>query len=136
MARLTAFCFLPLVLILGCSKEDGDRSHVTGNITFKGVPVAAGQIDFLPDPVKNSSGSQGFAPIKAGSYDTRQGRGTSGGAMMVRITGHDGNPTPDSPLGKVIFIHEEPLDLQPGSGPRDFVVPPDAAKNVGKHDPV
>lgn len=138
--RLLLFFLVPplTAAACGCGRNDaGDgRRHVSGKVTFNGAPVPAGRISFTPDAEKHPDGAQGAADIKGGAYDTRTGRGTSGGRVLVQIEGYDGNAAPDQPLGKALFLHEETIDLPPGTATRDFVVPPGAAKNVGKPDPV
>ncbi len=90
---------------LGCGPEDPRGKHVRGSVTFKGAPVPAGDIQFLPKP--GNTGPAGSAKIIDGKFDTAAvgGKGTVGGPHQVIINGFDGQADPDAelPLGKPIF---------------------------------
>jgi hypothetical protein len=116
-----AFC----VAMLGCGDNpNAGRQHVSGKVTFKGAAVPFGRIEFNPEPKANPGGAQASANIQSGAYDTRNGRGTLGGAVIVRIEGFDAEG------GRPIFVHEEKMDLPKESTTRDFDVPADAAKKA------
>src|SRR5689334_6906923 len=76
-------------LAVGCGGEKTYR--VSGKVTFKGKALPAGRIIFLPDASKGNKGSEGYADIKDGAYDTAApgGKGATGGAMTVRIEAWD-----------------------------------------------
>ncbi|PQO43958.1 hypothetical protein [Blastopirellula marina] len=95
------------VATLGCGPAGNDpRSfHVHGLVTFEGEPVPRGGISFEPNGAKGNSGPQGYAEIIDGKFDTqRSGRGTTGGAQVVTVSGYDGVATGDNPDGSPIFI--------------------------------
>jgi hypothetical protein len=120
-------------LVIGCG---GDKSYrVSGKVTFKGQPLPAGRIYFNPDAKAGNKGSSGYADIKNGAYDTASsgGRGTIGGAMVVRIEGWDPSQQVKSEKTgesspKVLFPpYQTNADLPQGDGTKDFDVPATAA---------
>ena len=80
-----------LALVAGCSSTDGTYEiNVQGKVTFDGQPIPVGVIQFIP---VGGDGSQGFAKIKDGTYDTAAGspaRGINAGEHLVKIVGYDG----------------------------------------------
>src|SRR5262245_61620470 len=115
-ARALPVAFGPLFLLaaLGCRPAGPSRFEVSGSVTFAGKPVPAGWVCFTPDTSKGNSGPQGVAQIRAGSYDTagRNGKGTVGGPMIVRVEGFDGRGTADLPDGRPLFApFEMAVDL-------------------------
>jgi hypothetical protein len=50
--------------------------------------------------------------------------------VHVRIEGFDGKPTGDFIYGKPLFFYETTIELPRATTTKNFVVPPDAAKNV------
>lgn len=90
----------------GCnsSADDPRTCHVRGTVTYGGQPIPVGVITFEPDPAEGGSGPQGFAEIVDGRFNTTQsGRGTTGGAQIVVVSGYDGQATEDSSSGKPLF---------------------------------
>ncbi len=135
----SALCAATLVCVLGgCGKDEG--FNVKGKVTFKGEPIPAGQIYFIPDGKKGNIGSSGYAIIKDGVYDTALpgGKGCSAGAMVVAIEGNDPNAssTDDSSgetLAKTLFPrYEAHVDLPEGTETMDFDVPAEAANRKDK----
>lgn len=124
--RLTALACAAALACAGCSETKGNK--VTGKVTFKGQPVAAGKIYFT-DAAKSAEGAgmPGYADIKDGAYDTsrRGSQGVKGGAMVVRIEGFDAS-------GKLIFLYSTTCTLPEGPATQDFDVPEAAEKNVPK----
>jgi hypothetical protein len=121
-------------LALGCG---GDGTYrVSGKITFKGQPVPAGKIYFLPDGLKNNSGPTGYADIRDGSYDTsaRGGKGATSGPVIVAVEGIDpSGPGKADPSGevttKVLFPrYEVEAELPKSASTKDIEVPASAAK--------
>ena len=88
--------FLILLALAGCnSSSPAPGSYdLEGNIEYQGKPVPAGSITFAPDEQAGNKGPAGVAEIKDGSYKTAPGRGVVGGAYILRITAHDGQPVP------------------------------------------
>src|SRR5439155_11684553 len=99
-----------------------------GKVTFKGQPLAAGKIFFLPNSAKGNSGPAGYADIKDGTYDTRQnGKPTPGGALLVRIDGFDGKSAAGNPVGQAVFLgYEVEVDVPRENASKDFDVPASA----------
>jgi hypothetical protein len=102
-----AASFVGAVVLVGCG--GGEQLHdVSGTITYEGKPIPKGLIFF--DPEKGTPGTQGFANIENGKYDTSiagKGKGIRGGAYSVRIGGFDGVVAPEAPFGKTLFPEHE-----------------------------
>jgi hypothetical protein len=96
-----------VALLVGCSS--GEKLYdVSGTITFDGKPIPKGLIFFDPD--KGTPGTQGFANIENGMFDTaapNQGKGIRGGAYVIRISGFDGKAGPEAPFGQYLFPEHE-----------------------------
>jgi hypothetical protein len=125
-----------LVLALACSLVLGcgggpSLYRVSGNATFAGKPIPTGKIYFSPDSSKGNTGATGYADIKDGKYDTSAagGRGTIGGAMIVRIEGADGiRIDEERPAGNALFpSYETSVELAKSGTTKDFDVPANAA---------
>ncbi|MEW4564553.1 hypothetical protein AB1K70_18575 [Bremerella sp. JC770] len=123
-----------LLLILaaaGCNAAQSDTFHVSGQVTFDGQPVPAGTILFQPDKAQGASGPAGLAIIRDGQFDTaaQGGRGTTGGAQRVQISGLDGKPVAMGPQGVPLFPdHNETILLPQADSTHDF----DIAKKPGR----
>lgn len=103
---LTA-AFLAAVALAGCGESE-KLYDVSGTVTFEGKPIPKGLIFF--DPEKGTPGTQGFANIENGKYDTANpgaGKGIRGGTYAVRVSGFDGVQAPESPFGKFLFPEHE-----------------------------
>ena len=129
MARrpcLPAMLFAGAALLAGCGGEE-KLYDVSGTITFNGQPIPKGLIFFDPDPSKGTPGTQGFAEIENGKFDTAaagKGRGIRGGAYIIRISGFDGKVAPEAPFGQYLFPeHELTRDLPAQNQTFDFDVP-------------
>ena len=110
-----------LCLLAGCGDGGPKVYHLSGNVTIGGKPVPAGVMFLGPDLKKGVDGPQGYATIKNGKYDTRDGgRGMIGGPLEVTIQPHDGIPGSELPMGKKL-------------GP-DFVTTFEAPKADATHD--
>jgi hypothetical protein len=99
--RLTCLPIASLVILAlaccGCGSKGPERFHVSGKVTANGKPIPAGTITFEPQ----GKGLQGFATIKDGQYDTRQGgKGHSGGPTTARVAAYDGIVANELPMGK------------------------------------
>lgn len=124
IARLTG---LAVLCAAGCGDGNDDR-HLTGTVTFDGKPVAAGVIYFDPDGTKGHTGAQGYAIIKNGRFDTRDGgRPISPGPLIARISGGDGNVTPELDMGQTLFLNHPIHFTSPTPAtPIDLIVAPSA----------
>lgn len=80
------------LLLAGCGgRVDKPTYRAEGTVTFKGKPVPAGEIMFIPDVLAGNDGSATKAQIVSGKYDTdAAGAGYIEGENIVRITGFDG----------------------------------------------
>ena len=82
---------IALAVCVGCGGSgDGRQYDVSGTITHEGQPVPTGAVVFEPDASQGNSGPAGFAPIKDGKFDTREGQGVIGGPYVIKISGNDG----------------------------------------------
>jgi len=118
----------------GCGPAKREIANLSGKVTFKGQPVPAGFINFMPDVAGGNRGEVKAFPIKDGVYDTAQGPnpGIYPGLNKIMISGFNGKPKmPLWPTGEQIF---NPINLDltvdPGTNTKDFEVPLSAGQNV------
>jgi hypothetical protein len=125
--RIAQLMGLVVLCAAGCTCGDDGR-HLSGTVTFDGKPVAAGVIYFDPDGTKGHTGSQGYAVIKNGRFDTRDGgRPTSPGPLIARVSGGDGVITADLDMGRTLFLnHPIHFTSSPSGTPVDLSVPASA----------
>jgi hypothetical protein len=129
MSRAVGWLVLAAVLALPAGCGGGpERHHVSGQVLYDGKPVPAGEIYFDPDSAKGNDGPQGFARIKDGRYDTRQGGvAAAPGPQVVRILGFDGRvrPEADQLLGRKLFDEHKATAEIPSRGDAaiDFKIP-------------
>ncbi|MHB8899517.1 MAG: hypothetical protein ACYC6Y_12275 [Thermoguttaceae bacterium] len=126
---LVVLTMCSLASLLGCGSGSAgpERYDLSGNVTFEGKPIPAGQIVFEPDAATGNSGAQGYAEIRDGKYDTRSGKGVIGGPHQVRITGLDRFSEDESDPPKQLFPeYQTKVDLAKGASTQDFEVPGDA----------
>jgi hypothetical protein len=124
-----------VLLAGGCGKKREPTFDVSGKVTFNGKPVPRGQIVFNPDPENgNRSRQSGYAEIQDGAFDTRKsGIKSPAGPVIVRIEGFDGKPDGKTQFGNPLFVdYSEKIELPAEHCQRDFDVPGEAAKKVGK----
>lgn len=93
-------------LVCGCGGGEEPLHDVTGTVTYDGKAVPAGVVYLDPDAA--TGGRQGFANIRDGKFDTAdKGRGVrGGGGYVIRVTGFDGRPVSEGPLGKPLWAPE------------------------------
>lgn len=95
-----------LALAAGCGPGEERLFDVTGTVAVGGTPVPAGMVFF--DPAGPTGGTQGFANIKDGKFNTADGgRGVRGGAYRVRVSGFDGKAANEAPMGQTLFPEYE-----------------------------
>lgn len=140
MVRRTLLQLSPLLLLVAAGCGGGvATARVSGKVTFKGEPIKAGKIYFMPDGKKGNTGPTGFADIVNGSYDTgsSNGRGAIKGALIVAIEGHDpdqqnktekGDTSGETTLKSLFPRYETTMEMGDGATTKDFDVPADAAK--------
>ena len=126
---LALFAALPFVLA-GCNSER-KQYHVSGKVKFDNGAVPAGAVFFDPDISKGNDGTQGYAEIRDGSFDTsKTGRGITGGAYIVRVRGYipaSGNTPP-----KMLFKeYRQSIELPTASSQQEIAVPKAAAGGQG-----
>lgn len=130
--------FLVCCLVAGCG--DQKTARVSGTVTFKGQPLPAGKIYFMPDTAKGNTGQPGYADIKNGRYDTAApgGQAAVSGHMIVAISGVDPSAKPEKASGDVtaksLFErYETATELSGADSTKDFDVPADAGKGPAKN---
>ena len=132
LVGLAAVLGAVLIFTAGC-RSGKKVGQVSGKVTFKGQPVPAGYISFMPDSTKGNQGSMKVAQIKDGRYDTSLASdpGVVPGPTIIRIAGFDGKVIPHFGQGKQIFNVYELRDTLPeGTTTKDFTVPDSAADNL------
>lgn len=122
------------LVMLGCAEQGPQRYDISGTVTYKGQPIPAGTVQFVPDSAQGNRGPSGQATIVDGKYDTStNGLGVVGGPHIVNIQAFDGKALPDLdlPNGKPIFYsYEERVELpKEESLTRDIDVPPQREVN-------
>ena len=125
---------VPLLLItVGCSPAP-KTVQLSGKVTFKGQPVPAGYITFMPDVGNGNSGSTKLLRIKDGIYDSSTeppDQALTPGAYQLRIAGFDGQVQPRFNQGKQIFNPVEETFVVPNTvTTKDFTIPDSAGQNV------
>jgi hypothetical protein len=129
---LTAALAAVLALAPGCGRHE-KVIQLKGKVTFKGRPVPAGWISFMPDSAQGNHGNVKVAQIKDGVYDTSLSKdsGIVPGPTVIRIAGFDGKVIPLFAQGKQIFnVYELNATLAEDMTAKDFTVPDRAAENL------
>ena len=133
MIRVRAMCLLAaLGVAAGCAKE-AKVGQLCGAVTFKGKPVPAGYISFMPVATAGNSGQVKVAQIRDGLYDTAMetNPGIFPGGTIIRIAGFDGKKQKGFSQGKQIFNpYELRATVPEGTATMDFTVPPSAAERL------
>lgn len=139
MTRRSLLRLVPVLVCLSAIGCGNNLSQISGKVSFKGQPIKAGKIYFIPDGSKGNSGPTGYAEIVNGSYNTASegGKGASKGAVIVAIEGIDpdaeNKPEKGDTSGEVtkktLFPrYETTFDVTDGSMTKDFDVPAEAIK--------
>jgi hypothetical protein len=130
VCRLAASAAI-LALAAGCSSSEQKKIPLSGKVTFKGQPVPAGYISFMPDASQGGKGEVRVVQIQDGVYDSSKEKdpGVYPGPTIIRIAGFDGKPERLYPQGKQIFNAYEIRDTLAGDS-RDFEVPASAARDL------
>jgi hypothetical protein len=132
LVGVSAVLAVALLIAAGCNTQEKVVAF-KGKVTFKGQPVPAGWISFMPDSSKGGQGAVKVAQIKDGMYDTALAAdgGILPGPTVIRIAGFDGKVIPRFAQGKQIFnIYELRDTLVDGMTTKDFTVPESAADNL------
>ncbi len=76
-------CIFCLLLAVGCSQRDTNRSSITGEVKLDGKPLERGSILFTP--VDGTKGSVAGGPIENGRYRLSSDKGPALGKNRVEI---------------------------------------------------
>jgi hypothetical protein len=126
-----------LVTATGCGSRGPARYDISGTITFRGKPVPAGSIMFIPTGAAAGEQPVGFCTFREGEFESKVGRSPGTGSYRAVITGCDGvayetrlgDIIEEHPLGKNIFVgHVVELDLPARHGSEFEIVVPDAER--------
>lgn len=118
-------CLLSCLLLIGCSNEDENRHHLSGQVTYKGQSVHSGTIYFEPDASKGNRGPQGYSSIVSGRYETTKfGKGAMTGPIRVMITGFPAPEREGDLVNEPLFpMYQTSTDVSPETTTLDFEVP-------------
>lgn len=133
MKRKTpSLVLIGLVVILGCGKKE-ECYHISGKVTFKGVPLPSGEITFSPDSTKGRTGHEVVAEVINGEFDTRtKGKGMGPGPVLITIHGYE-KSTVDGYWGKSLFEYfNTTADVPSEHTHMQFDVPADVADQMKK----
>jgi hypothetical protein len=131
------FGTLVAIALTVCGRGGPARYDISGAIQFRGKPVPAGTVTFIPNNASAGQQPLGFCSFRDGEFRSRSGRSPGAGSYRVLITGCDGvahetrlgDIVEQHPLGKNIFSSYA-IDLELPArhgGVFDFVIP-DAAR--------
>jgi len=114
-----------LGLVSGCGSPSGPvRYAVSGQVTFREMPVPVGEIIFRPDAEAGNEGPGSVATIRDGAYATDSGKGVVGGPYIVELVGFDGVTVPEATEGGVLFNPiSRKVDFPMADSTRDFSLP-------------
>ena len=114
-----------LGLLNGCGRASGPpRYVVSGQVTFRDMPVPVGEIIFRPDAEAGNEGPGSVATIRDGAYTTESGRGLVGGPYVVEIVGFDGVSVAEATEGGVLFNPiSRKINFPKADSTRDFSLP-------------
>ena len=94
----TVLTALMLCLLCGCS-GGGDktgRMSISGTVTYKGEPVSAGSIEFVPHPGVNTASG---GVITNGRFSIPADKGLEAGNYTIKISWIEAPPAVDEPGG-------------------------------------
>lgn len=113
------------MMSVGCSSERRQH-HVSGSVKYGEQVVPAGAVFFDPDVAKGNDGTQGYAKIKDGHFDTSTtGRGITGGAYIMRVRGYV-PANGDTPPKMLFEEYRKNIELPMANSEQDISVPTSA----------
>jgi len=89
---LTWAASLSVLALVGCGNSEPGRYAVSGTVSFKGVPLKVGSIEFRPEAA--SSSTFAGAEITEGSYEIPASNGLVPGWYLVAISSRGGGLPP------------------------------------------
>jgi hypothetical protein len=103
---LVGLLILLLLVLVGCSRSPNRR--VWGEVSYKGVPIKEGSIEFLP--IEGTGGPSVGAPIQEGAYDIPAAKGPfANGTYQVKLVAvrDTGRYPPGPRYAKSMTIRED-----------------------------
>ena len=124
--RLLVLIMCVALGMAGCGGSQRELYHVSGTVTLDGEPVPAGFVSLVPDISAGNDGTQGYAEISSGEFDTSiTGKGVTGGAYVLHVRGFV--PPEGSTPGRMLFReYEQLLQLPAADSRQDIAVPASA----------
>jgi len=121
---------------IGCGSGERDIYHVSGTATFDGQAIPAGYVIFYPDVAAGNDGTQGYAEIKDGTFDTsNSGKGITGGDYVARLRGFV-PAQGDVPARMLFREYKQSIELPTSDSRQEIAVPASArAKSEALPDP-
>ena len=93
---LSVCAALALACLAGCGSDIGNRTAVSGTVSYKGEPLDQGTIEFIPHPgVKTQSGGM----ITNGRFSIPAEKGLEPGIYTIKISSMEGGGPTDEPGG-------------------------------------
>ncbi|WP_439628280.1 hypothetical protein [Gemmata sp.] len=125
MSRRTTAWLVPVALALAGCGGTPDQYPVSGTIRIGDKPIPAGYVTI--EALDSPSATQGYAPIRDGRFDTRDGgQGAASGPVVLRIDGR-GEPSERFPQGVPVCLRfEVRAELKPGPNQLELTVPESA----------
>jgi hypothetical protein len=99
---------LAAALVLGCADSGPKRHRVSGTVQYKGQPVKAGTVTFIPEGAPSAAGG---APIAEGKYDIPAGAGLIPGKYKVSVSYPD--PKTVAAQGEMPGMSVQPREMLP-----------------------
>ncbi|HEY1186390.1 MAG TPA: hypothetical protein VGE74_01985 [Gemmata sp.] len=122
-----AVVFALALFASGCGRSDSDRHPAAGTVRIGDEPIQGGFVVFEPVAGGATTQPQGYARIKDGAFDTRQGGEPAPvGPVVVRVHG-TGAPTERFPNGvPLCHGYEVRMELKAGLNTLELTVPTSA----------
>ena len=97
---------LLMLVLVGCSRSSTRR--VWGEVSYKGVPIQEGSIEFLP--IEGTGGPSVGAPVQVGAYNVPAAKGpVANGTYLVKLVAvrDTGRYPPGPRYSKSMTIRED-----------------------------
>jgi len=134
MNKLVLASLFCLLCLAGCQKGE-KLNAIEGTVTFDNAPLVSGNITFVS--METGERGQSAAPpttigVRDGKFSIPKKVGLKQGKYQVTISGFEGTPRGDLPLGLPIFPSYSTSFDYTGQESHDFTVP-GTAKTIPKN---